>query len=412
MKILKVTQAYDPFLDRGGQAGTVRELARGLAAHGHQVTVLTADLSGGRRNDLGQEIPWGWRSTAPNRETIYLRTAATFRALTVNPSVSSFCREKLSEFDVVHIYGLYDLLGPSVARFSRRLGIPYLIEPMGMFRPIDRGFFLKGVWHRLLGRKMIRNSWRMVATAELERDDLIRGGIASERVLLRFNPVDAAEYQTLPPRGTFRDRWAIAPNQPLVLFLSRLIPRKGADLLIEAFARSLPSDAILAIAGPEGEPGYLNHLRSVATQCQVSARVRFTGPLYDEEKKAALADADVFALPSSYENFANAAAEAMACGVPVVVTDRCGIHSLVENRAGLVVPRDRNAVGEALHALVSDRTLRERFRAGCAAVTAELCMDSVVSKLEAFYGECAGSRALFRGQSFSAGSRSVPARKY
>jgi glycosyltransferase involved in cell wall biosynthesis len=64
----------------------------------------------------------------------------------------------------------------------------------------------------------------------------------------------------------------------------------------------------------------------------VESRVIFTGPLYDEEKKTALADADLFALPSRYENFANAPAEAMACGVPVIITDACGIRSLVEGR--------------------------------------------------------------------------------
>ena len=195
MKILQVTQAYYPFLERGGQAGTVQDLARGLAARGHQVTVLTANLSRGRRNDLGERCPWGWRAVAPNLETIYLRTVLSFRALTLNPSLPSFCRRRLAEFDVAHVYGLYDLLGPAVARFSNRMRIPYLLEPMGMFHPIDRGFFLKNVWHRMLGRAMTRSAWRIIATAEIEREELIRGGIPAGRVLLRYNPAKTIFFQ-------------------------------------------------------------------------------------------------------------------------------------------------------------------------------------------------------------------------
>src|SRR5579884_3852420 len=146
MRILKVTQSYFPFLERGGPALKVRSLARGLAARGHAVTVLTADLSGDRRSDLGKKSQWGWRSIEENVETIYLPTVFTFRALTVNPLLLSFCRERLAGFDLVHIYGLYDLLGPAVAWHAVRRSIPYLVEPLGMYRPIDRAFFLKSVW--------------------------------------------------------------------------------------------------------------------------------------------------------------------------------------------------------------------------------------------------------------------------
>jgi glycosyltransferase involved in cell wall biosynthesis len=256
-----------------------------------------------------------------------------------------------------------------------------------MFRPIDRGFFLKGVWRRAFGNRMVARARWMIVTSELEREDLVEGGVPPGRIRLRYNPVDLAQFESLPPRGSFRARRRISPDEPLVLFLSRLIPRKGADLLIEAFADALPARGALAIVGPEGEAGYLDHLRGVAERRGVSSRVRFTGPLYGDEKKAALADADVFALPSSYENFANAVAEALACRLPVVVTDRCGIHSLIDGRAGLVVARERKAVAEALRQMVENPELRSRFQAGCPAVARELSLEKTVAALESIYAE-------------------------
>ncbi|HEV2387551.1 MAG TPA: glycosyltransferase [Candidatus Acidoferrales bacterium] len=380
-----VTQSYYPFLDRGGQAVTVRALAQGLAGRGHRVTVLTADLSGGKRGDLGERTEWGWDSREQNVETVYLRTALTFHALTVNPALGAFCRERLAGFDVVHLYGLYDLMGPKVSRLSQGAQIPYLLEPMGMFRPIDRAFFLKWLWRKIYGNRLLQDAWRIIATSELEKGELIQGGIAAERVLLRYNPVDRAEYARLPARGTFRRQWKISGSEPLVLFLGRLIPRKGADLLIQAFADAMPGGGTLVIVGPEGNPGYVDQLRAVARQSGVADRVRFTGGLYGEAQKAVLADADIFALPSSYENFANAVAEAVASGVPVVVTDRCGIHSLVDGRAGLVVRRDRQALAQALGELWSNRALMASLRAGCRAVAEELSVERIVAQQEAFY---------------------------
>ena len=100
-----------------------------------------------------------------------------------------------------------------------------------------------------------------------------------------------------------------------------------------------------------------------------------------------LADADVFALPSRYENFANAAAEAIACGVPVIVTDRCGIRSLVEGQAGLVIAPKVEPLAAALRQLLSDKLLYARLKEGCNRVASRLRWDCLAKQMEACYGE-------------------------
>src|ERR1700683_2234294 len=143
MRILKVVQSYFPFQDRGGPVVKVRALARGLAKRGHQITVLTADLGGkGASNKAAglkfERNPWGWRNDENGVQTVYLSSLVRYRALTLNPHVIGFCRASISQFDLVHLYGLYDLLGPAASYFCRRHSVPYVIEPMGMYRPIDR----------------------------------------------------------------------------------------------------------------------------------------------------------------------------------------------------------------------------------------------------------------------------------
>lgn len=391
MRILMTVQAYYPFQEKGGPVVKVRALARGLVQRGHQVTVLTADLGLATHNRLdanSQRCKWGWRSEQDGVKVIYLSTLGHYRALTINPRVIGFCRAHLMEFDLVHFYGLYDLLGPAVASSCRRQRIPYVIEPMGMYRPIDRGFWLKRAWHRILGAAFWRSASRIIATSEMEQQELLADGAPPRKVVIRFNGIDADLQQSLPTRGTFRARCNIPPEEPLVLFLSRLIPRKGADILIEAFARVCPESGKLVIAGPEGEPGYRAHLERCAKESGVATRVLFTGPVYDEEKKALLADADLFALPSRYENFANAPAEAMACGVPVVITNACGIRSLVEGRAGLVIaPGENEELAEALRLLLHDKTLYARFKEGCRQVADQLSWSRLTEQMEDYYAE-------------------------
>jgi glycosyltransferase involved in cell wall biosynthesis len=258
---------------------------------------------------------------------------------------------------------------------------------MGMYRPIDRSLISKRIWHRVLGRSFLRGSDRLVATSEAEQEELSTAGIPRRKVVVRYNGIDKSLACAPSTRGAFRTKWNLPRDEPLILFLSRLIPRKGADLLIEAFAQACPEKGRLVIAGPEGEPKYGAYLKKSARASGVESRIVFTGPLYDEEKRAMLEDADIFALPSRYENFANVAAEAIACGMPVIISDACGISSLVNGVAGLVIPPTRDALAQAIHSLLSDKSLYERLKQGCPAVTAQLDWSFLSTQMENCYAE-------------------------
>jgi glycosyltransferase involved in cell wall biosynthesis len=388
MRILKTVQSYFPFQSRGGPVFKVRALARSLAQRGHDITVLTADLGFTDTNSFGMNIVrcrWGWHGRESGVEALYLSTLAHYRALTLNPSVVGFCSDSLRNFDLVHFYGLYDLLGPAVSHFCRRHGIPYVIEPMGMYRPIDRSFRLKRFWHRSIGGAFWRQAARIVATSEMEQQELMEDGIATEKLTLRYNGIDAHFREPQSLRGSFRTQWGIPPGEPLILFLGRLIPRKGADILIEAFAEACPESGRLVIAGPQGEPGYLEYLRNCARNSGEETRILFPGPLYDDGKTAVLADADILALPSRYENFANVAAEAIAFDVPVVISESCGIRSLIAGRAGLVVPAEKKAFACALKNMIHDKVLYSRLKNGCHDIAKQLSWDHLAEQMERIY---------------------------
>jgi glycosyltransferase involved in cell wall biosynthesis len=128
-------------------------------------------------------------------------------------------------------------------------------------------------------------------------------------------------------------------------------------------------------------------LKALAQSLDVAESVRFVGPLYGDEKWQAYRDADAFVLPSENENFGNTAGEAVACGTPVIVTDRCGIAPLVE-RAGIVVKPERSEIAAALERILDDRAFGESLRRNCAGVAKQLSWDEPLDECERLYGQC------------------------
>jgi glycosyltransferase involved in cell wall biosynthesis len=387
MRILKVSQAYYPFNDRGGPAVKVRSIARVLVELGNEVTVLTADLGFSPREIAAAEVvggPEGWLTGLDGAEVVYLRTRCHYRNLTVNPGVLRFCRNRLKAFDIVHIYGLYDTLGPVVGHYCRKFKVPYFVEPLGMTRPIDRGFLLKKLWWKVF-RPYLPGASQVVATSEMEKAELLAEGFAPDRVMLRYNGIDGQEFRRLPPPGVFRKKAGIGEDERFILFLGRIIPRKGADLLIEALPMIACEKMKLVLAGPEGETSYLSNLRAKARAMGVAHRVLFAGPLFGEDKKAALADAWVFALPSRYENFGNTAAEAIACGTPAIVSDRCGIAPLIARRAGLVTSYDSGALARTLSELLGNGMLYQQLKDGCRGVADEISWEHLAQGMQDSY---------------------------
>ena len=405
MRILSVTESYWPFLEFGGPPVKVRALARGLARRGHAVTVLTADwgfeerLRGAQAQGVDR-CPFGWRHVDEGVTAIYLPTWLRFRASTWNPAVKRFCRARLGDFDVAHIYGLYDFLGPAVAAACAKRKIPYVLEPIGMYVPIVRSLWLKRTYHAVYGKRLFEGASAVVATSQQEVEELAAGAIARNRIRLRRNGVEAPA--AWPEPGGFRKRLGIADDAKLILFLGRLSEKKSPDLLLRAFAlltrEGQGKDLQLVFAGPD-EGGIKARLAKMVDQIGAGARVKFAGAIFGDEKWAAYRDADVFVLPSQNENFGNTAAESVAAGTPVVVTEQCGIAPLLAETAGLVVPHEAKALAGAIRRELGEPGLHARLAAGCQEVTASLSWEGPVHEMETLYNELAIQRAA-KAESF------------
>jgi glycosyltransferase involved in cell wall biosynthesis len=408
MRILSVTQSYAPFYEFGGPPVKVKALAEGLAKRGHEVSVLSVDWGLEARqlqpDESREKEAFGWRRESNSVTGIYLPTKWRYRTTTWNPDAARFCRERVGAFDLVHIFGLYDLLGPTVAAECRTRNIPYVVEPIGMFTPIVRNVFLKRLYHWGWGRKMLAGAAAVIATAEQEIDELLAGRIPAKSIVLRRNGVIVPEQR--PTAGIFRRKNGIPIEARLILFLGRLSSKKSPELLLEAFAKMEKTTAgqeiWLAFAGPD-ESGMQARLKELARAGGVESRVVFSGAIFDEMKWAAYCDADVFVLPSQNENFGNTAAEAAACGTPVVITENCGIARLLKDTAAIVVKHGTEELMRAVQQILGNPSVRQRLSEGGKRVAGQLSWNEPVRQMEDLYSELA-ARATVVGQSARPGN--------
>jgi glycosyltransferase involved in cell wall biosynthesis len=377
MRILICVQNYHPAYSFGGRVVKAVALAEGLNRLRHDIMVVTSSVI--KRDS---RPAWRTRSDCINGvRVMYLGTWFKVGQISLNPSVLPFAFSQVSRFDAVHIIGLYDALGAAVALAARRAGVPYSIEPSGMLIPIVRSLRLKRAYHSVFGYPMLKGARAVVVTSQVEWRDALKFGIPSEKLVLCRNGINPQSYQSLPHRGSFRQRFGIAEGTPLILWLGRVEAKKNLEQLIEALAGLKHYPWALAIVGPSESSAYLSSLHQLAYQFGIEKRLHFVSALYNGDKLSAYTDADLFALVSINENWGNTVMEAIASGVPVLVTRTCGVSEVVEGRAGLVVERSVSAIRNGLEHLLNDADLYKQLKAGLPALASELSWDKRVCQI-------------------------------
>jgi glycosyltransferase involved in cell wall biosynthesis len=391
LRALHVTGALGARL--GGPSKAAQEMCAAIAARGIRVTLFSTDLDEqGRWSPLAApdrlEVPTGRPLLADGVERWYFRTRWPSR-LAFAPDLRRVLRERIGEFDVVHVHSLYLYTTVVACRAALHAGVPYVVRPHGTLDPYlrRRHRIRKAAADAVVQRRLLDGAAAIHFTSEDERDLVRPLGLRAPGVVVPLG-VDLREFERLPTPGSFRLRHPDLAGRRLVVFVGRVTPKKGLDLLVRAFSRvsrDVP-DAHLVIAGPD-DHGYARTVERMLRSMGLRHRATLPGMLLGQEKLALLADADVWALPSYTENFAIAAVEAMACGVPVVISDRVNIHREVAAAgAGLVTACDAAQVASAIRRVLDDAALRWRLAAaGSRLVRSTFTWDAAASRLIELY---------------------------
>jgi glycosyltransferase involved in cell wall biosynthesis len=326
LKILQLVQTLDPSV--GGVAPAVLGLSRGLAQRGHKVDIVVLD--------------------DPN-STWLANVDLTVHALGVgltsyrySKRLMPWLRERAKDYDRVIVNGLWQYIGFAAWQRYAGTSTPYFVFPHGMLDPwFKRTFPLKHLKKWLYwpwgDYRVLRDAASVIFTSE-EECLQARKSFCLYRCREKVSPLGIETPGPLSPEASekFLTQFSALRNKRVLLFLGRLHPKKGCDLLIDAFRKLKPVDTALVLAGPD-QIGWEKELRARGDDLPVV----FTGMLQGEMKQAAFACADAFILPSHQENFGMSVVEALAAALPALISNRVNIWREIEtDRAGYIEDDD------------------------------------------------------------------------
>lgn len=381
MKVLHVVASLT--MEWGGPVAVIQGLTRALNEQGVDSTIFA---TAGRR--VGTDpIPLDWCSTKmfPTTWPAMLWTGYA-------PSIRSGLRGAMDTHDVVHIHELWHYGGYAAYREARRAGRPYIVTVHGGLDPwaLRHRGLKKRLYMALVQRRILQGAMAIHAVTEQEAFQIKAQGIDA-RISVIPNGINADEFAILPDKKAFLRQWPQLEGKLLILFLGRIHPKKGLDLLARAYAQivSHRDDVALVIVGPD-EGNYRASVESLLLAAGVSSKVFFTGMLGGHEKLCAYAAADIFVLPSYSEGFSMAVLEAMASGLPVVITPHCHFPEVADAGAGLIVEPEHGQLRDALARLLDEPGLRRQMgERGRRLVKERYTWDAVAAQMKRLYQEVA-----------------------
>ncbi|MBU9296697.1 glycosyltransferase [Burkholderia multivorans] len=353
MRLLHVISSVDA--TGGGPIEGVTRLAAQLKLLGHSIDIACLDDD---ERDAPRNDPFGR----------VIRLGKGRGKYGFNPKLTRWLEAHASEYDAVVVNGLWQFHGAAVRAALRRRQMPYFVYSHGMLDPwFNRAYpvkYLKKLLYWLvIERRVVNHAKSIVFTSETERM-LARTSFP----LYRANEA-VTVYGTAPPPPASAqaapESEPAADPRKIILFLGRIHEKKGCDLLIAAFAAlgALQREYRLVIAGPD-EGGLVERLRGEVVRLGIERDVTWAGMVKGDDKWNLLRSADVFCLPSHQENFGIAVAEALGCGVPVLITDKVNIwREIVEYGAGYAASDTVDGVTEVLRNwLHTTAETKERMR--------------------------------------------------
>jgi glycosyltransferase involved in cell wall biosynthesis len=376
--VLHVVPNLNPGI--GGPAASVPGLAAALARAGVAVKVASLDYA-----EYGTSVELGGASFLSVRPGLLSRRLRGW-----SPRLRDVVEGAARSSDLIHSHALWMVPGTYARRAAVKLEKPFLISPRGMLDSwsLDRRRAKKWLAASLYENRNLRAACLIHATSDLEAESIRRFGL-TQPIAVLANGMDLPLADEVPSRDILERRFPVLRGKRWLLFLGRLDPKKGLDLLLELWRKMGPQFPgwQLVIAGPDLDGYGARTQAAVAADEVLRPQTTFTGMLEALEKAAAFAGADLFALPTRGENFGIAIAESLAYATPVITTTAAPWEDLVKYDCGWWVAPEVAAFGAALEDAMrtSQRELDEMGQRGRVLVRERLDWGAIAHEWIAVY---------------------------
>jgi len=382
LKILYLLQFFIPAWRFGGVVQLAYNIAKGMAQKGHEVTVFSTDaFEPGRRIEEKRNLIDGIEIFYFKNINNYL--ASKYRIIQPK-SLKKRLKKQVKDYDVIHLLDIYSISTLWAYKYSRKNNVPILITTSGVLSDYSQKSkgFIKKLFNIFL-KKVLLNAEAVVVQSENEKKDCEELGLNNLNLIKPG--VNFEDFDNLPPRKIFREKYNLKEDDICILFLGRIDQVKGIKYLIEAVNQISNSKVFLFIVGSKND--YLSELLKNVQNKGKNSQIIITGWVSDEEKFEAYMGADIYCLPSIYDCAPNSILEACACGLPIITTTSNGLFEIARDGAGLVVdPGDSKALRNAILELTNNRnTMKQLGDKGRKIVQEDFDWDDKLNELEQLY---------------------------
>lgn len=362
-------------------------MCRALREQGIDLLLATTD-DGMRGQGETEQLHWGQITSYLNQPTIFFPSQVG-RSFKYSRPFAQWLNSNVANYDLVHIHAVFNHACIAAASACRRHNVPYVIRPLGTLDPwsLKQKSFRKKLFWRAGVKAMLNSAAAVQYTAMAEQKGTEASLRLNHGVVVPLG-IDGESGERVS-RAALSSKMPSLKQRPYILVLSRLLPTKGIDVLLEAFlslaAHSEFGDWCLVLGG-EGPTQYVGKLKETVASANASDRVLFPGWLDGSEKKAALSNASLLALPSYHENFGLCVLEALAFGVPVLVSPHVNLAPDVENAgAGWVAEIETTALQSALRKALNSEEERQRRGAHGRSLADDFSWSKTATKLLNLY---------------------------
>jgi len=348
MKILHVIRAVASTY--GGPSIAVHQMAVGLVEQGIKVDIVSTTADGNSELNVPIETP-----VLKNGVRYFYFPRQIGKTWCFSWPLTRWLYAHIKKYDLLHIHGTFTYPILIASQLAKRANIPYIIRPAGTLDSycIAQKAWKKQIYYQTIFQRVLKAAAAIHATSLSEQNNLVQLGVGTKTWVIPLG-VNVSILKKINNQT----------NSPLqLLFLSRIHPIKGLPVLFQALAivKTQGVSPILTIAG-DGEPDYVQKLKKMLDLLDLQEQVKFIGWVQGEKKTTTFVNSHLFILPSYHENFGIVVAEAMAVGLPVIITDQVAFSKdVLRSEAGVVVPIDSpELLAEAILKL-SDPNIREHL---------------------------------------------------
>lgn len=358
LRILQICPYYSPATVFGGIISSVRSMTAGLTRLGCNVEIYTTSA-----NYPKDDPP---REGHVDGVTVKYHRRYDDSLFCLSPSANQALLKYINRFDLLHIHGMWNYLSLSSCLIARSFKKPYVMTPHGALEDFAMGELRKGkeMFLSICHRQNLKKASFVHCLSEQEKNDVLNTAVNAETRIIPnslsfFDPPPDDEVKSL-----ILKKYPELVDKDLILFMSRIHPKKGLDSLIKALfllTKQGNTKYHLVIAGPE-ESDYSNKIRRTVSDYQLDRFTTFTGLIEGVEKSSLISMSRVFALPSHSEGLPMAALEAMHLGVPVVISENCNLTTEIQSSmAGLICKPDPISIRDCIKTISENEHLHEKM---------------------------------------------------